>query len=58
MSMSVITDDDFRALLDWAERERAIDRALLAGKLGFGEFILQRQLSYDRLLKFSRRSLL
>jgi hypothetical protein len=45
-----ISDDDFRALLRWVERERAIDRFLLAGKVEFSEFVLQRQLNYDRLV--------
>ncbi|HEY4441201.1 MAG TPA: hypothetical protein VGN14_12150 [Candidatus Elarobacter sp.] len=49
--METIMDDEFRALLDWAVREREIDASLLAGQLGFGEFLLQRQLNYDRLVK-------
>lgn len=57
-NMGIITDDDFRALLEWAECERAIRRSLLAGGFGFGEFMLRRQLNYDRLIQFSRRSLL
>jgi len=48
--MDTITDDEFRALLDWAAREREIDATLLAGQFGFGEFLLQRQLNYDRLI--------
>lgn len=51
LSMDSITDDEFRSLLAWAAREREIDGSLLAGNLGFGEFLLQRQLNYDRLVK-------
>jgi len=49
--MGTITDDEFRALLHWAARERQIDWSLLAGKVAFGEFVLQRQLNYDRLIR-------
>jgi hypothetical protein len=45
-----MTDEDARAFLDWAEREKAITRLMYAGKLGFGELALRRQLNYDRLL--------
>jgi len=45
-----MTDDDARAFLAWADRERAITRLMYAGKLGFGELALRRQMSYDRLL--------
>jgi hypothetical protein len=49
-----ITDDAFDALLGWATRERAIDRLMQRGKLGFGEMLLRRQMNYDRLLRESR----
>jgi hypothetical protein len=45
-----MTDDDARAFFAWADRERAITRLMYAGKLGFGELALRRQMSYDRLL--------
>jgi hypothetical protein len=51
MAMGVtISDDEFRALLRWVERERAISRSLLAGQVELLEFVLQRQLNYDRLV--------
>jgi hypothetical protein len=46
-----MTDEDARAFFAWAEREKAITRLMYAGKLGFGELALRRQMSYDRLLK-------
>jgi len=45
-----MTDDDARAFFAWADRERAITRLMYAGKVGFGELALRRQMSYDRLL--------
>ena len=45
-----MTDEDARAFFAWADRERAITRLMYAGKLGFGELALRRQMSYDRLL--------
>ena len=45
-----MTDEDARAFFAWAEREKAITRLMYAGKLGFGELALRRQMSYDRLL--------
>ena len=45
-----VSDADLRALLSWGERERAIGRQLVGERLGYGEFLLRRQLSYDRLL--------
>jgi hypothetical protein len=45
-----MTDDDARAFFAWADRERAITRLMYAGKLGFGELALRRQMNYDRLL--------
>jgi hypothetical protein len=52
--MERITDDQFDALLGWVMRERAIDRLMQRGKLGFGELLLRRQMNYDRLLRESR----
>jgi hypothetical protein len=52
--MERITDDAFEALLGWVTRERAIDRLMQRGKLGFGEMLLRRQMNYDRLLRESR----
>jgi hypothetical protein len=54
MRMERITDDAFEALLGWVTRERAIDRLMQRGKLGFGEMLLRRQMNYDRLLRESR----
>ena len=45
-----MTDEDARAFFAWAEREKAITRLMYAGKLGFGELALRRQMNYDRLL--------
>ncbi len=45
-----MTDDDARAFFAWADRERAITRLMYAGKVGFGELALRRQMNYDRLL--------
>ena len=47
----VLTEADLRGLLAWVERERAITRLLHRGRLGYGEFLLRRQLSYDRLVR-------
>ena len=52
-SMEQITDDQFDALLAWVRRERAIERLMYRGKLGFGELLLRRQMNYDRLLRES-----
>ncbi len=49
-----MTDEDGRAFFDWAARERAITRLLHAGKLGYGELALRRQMSYDRLMRDSQ----
>ena len=49
-----MSDDDARAFFAWADRERAITRLMYAGKLGFGELALRRQMSYDRLLAETR----
>ncbi len=46
-----VTEADLRGLLAWVERERAIARLLHRGRLGYGEFLLRRQLSYDRLVR-------
>jgi hypothetical protein len=46
-----LTDADERAFFAWADRERAITRLLYAGKIGFAELALRRQMSYDRLLR-------
>jgi hypothetical protein len=45
-----VSDEELRALLSWGERERAISRQLVGERLGYGEFLLRRQLNYDRLL--------
>jgi hypothetical protein len=45
-----MTDEDARAFFAWSEREKAITRLMYAGKLGFGELALRRQMNYDRLL--------
>ena len=45
-----VSDAELRALLAWGERERAISRQLVGERLGYGEFLLRRQLSYDRLV--------
>jgi hypothetical protein len=49
-----MTDDDARAFFNWADRDRAITRLMYAGKLGFGELALRRQMNYDRLLAETR----
>ena len=49
-----MTDEDARAFFAWADREKAITRLMYAGKLGFGELALRRQMSYDRLLAETR----
>jgi hypothetical protein len=54
--MERIRDDQFDALLGWVNRERAIDRLMYRGKLGFGELLLRRQMNYDRLLRESREA--
>ena len=54
--MERIRDDQFDALLGWVNRERAIDRLMLRGKLGFGELLLRRQMNYDRLIRESRQA--
>ncbi len=51
-----MTDGDARAFFAWADRERAITRLMYAGKLGFGELALRRQMNYDRLLAETRSS--
>ena len=51
--MERITDDQFDVLLAWVRRERAIERLMYRGKLGFGELLLRRQMNYDRLLRDS-----
>jgi len=51
-----MTDEDARAFFAWADRERAITRLMYAGKLGFGELALRRQMNYDRLLAETRSS--
>lgn len=45
-----VSDEELRALLSWGERERAISRQLVGERLGYGEFLLRRQLNYDRLI--------
>jgi hypothetical protein len=45
-----VSDAALCALLSWGERERAISRMLVGERLGYGEFLLRRQLNYDRLL--------
>lgn len=52
----VVTDDDVRSFLAWADRERAINELVQRGKLGYGEFLLRRQLSYDTLLQTPGRA--
>lgn len=47
----LVTEADLQGLLAWVERERAITRLLHRGRLGYGEFLLRRQLSYDRLVR-------
>jgi hypothetical protein len=49
-----VSDEALRALLSWGERERAISRQLVGERLGYAEFLLRRQLSYDRLLSETR----
>jgi 3'-phosphoadenosine 5'-phosphosulfate sulfotransferase len=41
---------DAQAFFAWTNREKAIVRLLHAGKLGYAEFALRRQMNYDRLL--------
>lgn len=48
-----MTDMDAQAFFAWTNRERAIVRLLHAGKLGYAEFALRRQMNYDRLLRES-----
>ncbi len=45
-----VSDEALRALLSWGERERLISHQLVHERLGYGEFLLRRQLNYDRLL--------
>lgn len=47
----VVSDEDMQSFLAWADRERAINQLVQRGKLGYGEFLLRRQLSYDTLLQ-------
>ncbi len=47
---ATVTDGDLGALLSWGKRERAIARLLVDERLGYAEFLLRRQLSYDRLI--------
>ena len=49
-----VSDEALRALLSWGERERAISRQLVGERLGYGEFLLRRQLNYDRLISETR----
>lgn len=46
----VVSDEDVRGFLAWADRERSINALVQRGKLGYGEFLLRRQLSYDELV--------
>ncbi len=46
-----VTDEDLEALVSWGRRERAIARQLIEERLGYGEFLLRRQLSFDRLIR-------
>ena len=48
-----MTDMDAQAFFAWTSREKAIVRLLHAGKLGYAEFALRRQMNYDRLLRES-----
>ncbi len=46
----IVREADLNALLGWGAREKAIARLLMRGKLGYGEFLLRRQMNYDRLI--------
>jgi hypothetical protein len=48
-----VTDMDAQAFFAWTNREKAIVRLLHAGKLGYAEFALRRQMNYDRLMRES-----
>lgn len=48
-----MTDTDAQAFFAWSSREKVIVRLLHAGKLGYAEFALRRQMNYDRLLRES-----
>ena len=52
--MGQITDDQFAALYDWADRERAIDRLERCAALDPGEAELRRGLNLDRLRRETR----
>ncbi|HEX3467943.1 MAG TPA: hypothetical protein VHT05_07695 [Candidatus Elarobacter sp.] len=52
-----MTDTDAQAFFAWSNREKAIVRLLHAGKLGYAEFALRRQMNYDRLLRESTPTL-
>lgn len=48
-----MTETDAQAFFAWTSREKAIVRLLHAGKLGYAEFALRRQMNYDRLIRDS-----
>ncbi|GAC1577861.1 MAG: hypothetical protein NVS3B7_11320 [Candidatus Elarobacter sp.] len=56
MAQPTVTDEDVRSFLDWADRERSINRQLHRGKLGYGEFALRLQMSFDRLVSETSRT--
>ena len=45
-----VSDAGLRGLLAWSVRDREITSLLHRGCLGYGEFILRRQLNHDRLM--------
>ena len=46
-----VAEADLQRLVAWVAGERSIDRMLHRGQLGYGEFLLRRQLNYDRLVR-------
>lgn len=46
----IVSDAGLRGLLAWSARDREITSLLHRGCLGYGEFILRRQMNHDRLM--------
>lgn len=46
-----VADADLQRFFAWVAGEKSIDRMLKRGQLGYGEFLLRRQLNYDRLVR-------
>ncbi len=46
-----VAETDLQRFFAWAAGEKAITRMLQRGQVGYGEFLLRRQLNYDRLVR-------